>query len=255
MRPVNLIPPEARRGERAPLRSGPLAYVVVAGLLLALVAVTAVVFTGNEVAEREGEVARLEVREAEARARAESLTAFAQFASVSQARFETVSSLARSRFDWERVLRELALVLPDDIWLVSLTGTVSSEVGVADASDVSLRSQVEGPALSIVGCGDGQDAVAGFVETLKDIDGVTRVGVARSAKPGGGEGGSGGTDCRTRDFIAQFEIVAAFDAVEVEAVAPAPAPAEPAPEGSEESTEAPTAQGGEDPAVVPGVAR
>ena len=32
MRPVNLIPPEERRGERAPMRTGPLSYVVVAVL-------------------------------------------------------------------------------------------------------------------------------------------------------------------------------------------------------------------------------
>ena len=27
MRPVNLIPPEERRGDQAPLRTGPLAYI------------------------------------------------------------------------------------------------------------------------------------------------------------------------------------------------------------------------------------
>ena len=29
----------------------------------------------------------------------------------------TVTSLADSRFDWERVMRELSLVLPADVWL------------------------------------------------------------------------------------------------------------------------------------------
>ena len=45
MRPVNLIPPEDRRGERAPMRTGPLAYVVVALLAVGLVAVTPVSYT------------------------------------------------------------------------------------------------------------------------------------------------------------------------------------------------------------------
>ena len=35
MRPVNLIPPEDRRGEQAPLRTGPLAYVLVGALVAA----------------------------------------------------------------------------------------------------------------------------------------------------------------------------------------------------------------------------
>ena len=31
-----------------------------------------------------------------------------------------MTSLADSRFDWERVMRELALILPGDVWLTSL---------------------------------------------------------------------------------------------------------------------------------------
>lgn len=258
MRPINLIPPEERHGERPPLRSGPLAYVLVGALAVALVAVTALVFTDNQIKEREAEIVSLEVREAETRARAESLSAFAQFQSVSEARFQTVTSLARSRFDWERVLRELALVMPDDIWLVSLVGTVSGDVSASGGTEVSLRSDVEGPALSLVGCGAGQESVAGFIEALKDIDGVTRVGVASSELPGSGAGGGGGgTDCRTRDFIAQFEIVAAFDAVTVEEVdtSPAPESTPPSPEdgGGSEPPAAQQAGGGTD--VVSGAAR
>ena len=33
MRPVNLIPPEDRRGQHAPLRTGPLAYILVGALV------------------------------------------------------------------------------------------------------------------------------------------------------------------------------------------------------------------------------
>ena len=33
MRPINLIPPEERRGSQAPLRSGPLAYILVGALV------------------------------------------------------------------------------------------------------------------------------------------------------------------------------------------------------------------------------
>lgn len=257
MRPVNLIPPEQRRGDRAPLRAGLLSYAIVAVLALALLAVTGLVLTGNQIKEREAEVANLEVREAEARARAESLSAFAQFASLSEARFQTVSTLAQSRFDWERVLRELSLVLPEDVWLVSLSGTASPEVNVGDSS-TSLRGEVPGPALTLVGCGAGQEAVAGFIEALKDIDGVTRVGVASSEQPSESAGGGDGSDtaeCRTRDSLAKFELVAAFDEVPVEvpdlAPAPPPVPEPPAESGGAEPPAA-TADGG---GVVSGVAR
>ena len=257
MRPVNLIPPEQRRGERAPLRSGPLSYFVVAGLALALVAVTAMVMVGNQVKEREGEIATLEVREADARAKAESLSAFAEFASVSQARFATVTTLASSRFDWERVLRELALVIPDDVWLVNLTASASPEVTVEGGTDVALRSESAGPALSLIGCADGQEGVAEFIQALEDIDGVTRVGVASSELPGG-EGSGGGEDCRTRDFISKFEIVAAFDEVtvaepEVPAPAPPPAGTPPAEGDVAQAPAGDSSEGGS--GVVSGVAR
>lgn len=259
MRPVNLIPPEQRRGERAPLRSGPLSYLVVGVLAVALLAVTALVLTGNQVKDREAEVASLEVREAEARARAESLSAFAQFASLSEARFATVSSLARSRFNWERVLRELALVIPDDVWLVSLNASVSSEVAVEGGGDSSLRGDVEGPALSIVGCGESHEAVAGFIEALKDVDGVTRVGIASSelgseSSASSSISGGGGDDCRTREFISRFEAVAAFDEVEVE-VAEVPVPAPAAPPAPEPRGEEDGGADGDAPTVVSGVAK
>ena len=41
-----------------------------------------------------------------------------------------------------------------------------------------MRAAIAGPALELSGCAKGQEAVAGFVTALKDIDGVTRVGVA-----------------------------------------------------------------------------
>ena len=43
MRPANLIPKEERTGGRRPMRSGPVAYVVVGALVAALLGVTALV--------------------------------------------------------------------------------------------------------------------------------------------------------------------------------------------------------------------
>ncbi len=55
------------------------------------------------------------------------------------ARVETVTSLAQSRFDWERVMRELSLVLPGTVWLTNVTGTVAPTVTVPNGASVSLR--------------------------------------------------------------------------------------------------------------------
>jgi Tfp pilus assembly protein PilN len=226
MRPVNLIPPEDRRGEQAPLRTGPLPYILLGALVAVLIGITAMVLVGNQIVDSKSEVARLEDEDATASAKAQRLATYTVFRSMSEQRVATVNSLADSRFDWERVMRELSLVLPSDVWLVGLTATaapgVSVEGGGGEAS--SLRAAIAGPALELSGCANGQEAVAGFVTALEDIDGVTRVGVQSSELSDKAEGGesdgssdSGGDECRTRKFIPKFEIVVAFDAAPVAA--------------------------------------
>ncbi len=237
MRPVNLIPPDERRGQGAQLRAGTVSYVLLGALAAALLAVVVLGFTSKQVSDREAEVTQLNQELEAATARAQSLSAFATFRATQESRTATVSSLAQSRFDWERVMNELALILPADVWLTELTGTVSPAVQLENGADVQLRDSVVGPALEIVGCAPGQDSVAGFVADLEDIDGVTRVGVASSERPEvDSETGSEVTadsatetvdDCRTRDFISKFEIVVAFDAVPVPGTATA-APSVPA---------------------------
>lgn len=235
MRPVNLIPADERRGDRAPTRVGAASYLVVGALAFLFVAVVAMAMTSKSISNKESEKQAAEQELTEATARAESLREFADFRAIHETRTATVSSLAQSRFDWERVMRELSLVIPENVWLVNLTGTVSPDVDVADAAEIAIRDGVAGPAIELVGCSTGQQEVAGFVAALEDIDGVTRVGVESSLKgdeessAGSGGGGEADTeDCRTRSFIYQFKIVIAFDAVPAPPTASA-APGVPAP--------------------------
>jgi Tfp pilus assembly protein PilN len=228
MRPVNLIPPEERSGERRPMRGGPLAYVIVGALAAAVIGAALLATTGNQIAESKAEISRLKTETSSVESQASELEAFARFHSLHEQRLATITSLADSRFDWQRVMRELALVLPGNVWLTTLTGTAGPSITVEGGGGSGLRSSISGPALELSGCATGQDAVAGFVQALKEIDGVTRVGVESSAT---GEEGSGSSDCQTRDFIAQFQMVVAFDA------APTPATAEGEEVAPEETTE------------------
>ena len=241
MRAVNLIPEEDRRGG-GPARAGLLSYFLLGALVAVLAGVTLLVLTGNQISEREAEVAQLKEESAATAARADSLRAFADFSAIQQERTATVTALAQSRFDWERVLRELALVLPDNVWLTELEGSVSPDVELEDTVDITTRPSIAGPALELIGCTVSQEAVGAFAATLGEIDGVTRVSVAQSERPeqstqGSSSGSSSGSqtaeDCRTRDFITRFEIVAAFDAVPAPVGSDPSAPALPAPTGSD----------------------
>jgi Tfp pilus assembly protein PilN len=260
MRPVDLIPAEQRQGAHAPMRTGPIPYILVGSLAAVLVAVALLILTGNQVSEREGELAELKSDNAVAKERAEGLVAYTQFQTLHEQRLLTIASLADSRFDWERVMRELSLILPSDVWLTTLeasasSGSAGSGAGSGGGSGGGdLRGLIPGPALQLSGCAAGQEAVAGFVTALKDIDGVTRVGVQSSELPeqeegagvsGGssesGGGGGGGDECRTRKFIAKFQLVVAFDAAPIpitaETEAEAPATATEAAESTSTETE------------------
>lgn len=224
MRPVNLIPPEQRRGDQAQLRTGPLMYIVLGALALLLVGVALLVTTENRISDSKAEAAKLTRENTLAEAKAKRLAAYSQFRTLAEQRITTVRSLADSRFDWERVMRELALVLPGNVWLTNLTAsaTPSSTVGGGEGGGGAsgLRASIAGPALELTGCAVGQDSVAKFITALKDIDGVTRVGVQTSELASqdneAGSGEAGGGDCRTRPSIAQFSLVVAFDAAPVQ---------------------------------------
>jgi Tfp pilus assembly protein PilN len=232
VRPVNLIPPDQRRGDNAPLRTGPLVYIVVGALALMLGGVTMLVLASNEVSEKKSELGTLHREDVAAKARADELIPYAQFQAASRQRVETVAGLADSRFDWPRVMRELGLVLPDDVLLTNLSAGVGGSTSGEGGGEGS--SGVLAPSLELSGCTSGQDAVARFVTALKDIDGVTRVGLRSSAVGGNKEGSAGdGSGCSAGNLVAQFELVIAFDA----APAPVAAEAEPAPEAEAEGSE------------------
>jgi Tfp pilus assembly protein PilN len=234
MRPVNLIPQDERRGDRAAMRTGAFSYVLLGALAAAVLAVAALGLTSKQVSDRKSEIAQLQQEQQAAEAKAQSLEAFTNFRAAQEARSSTIVSLAQSRFDWQRVLNEFARVIPSNVWLVQLAGTADPTVSVENSIDIQGRDSVPGPALEMQGCAPSQDAVAGLISNLQEIDGVTRVGlesseksddvqsVASAAAPASDSAApTANTDCRTRDFILQFKILVAFDNVPMPAAATA----------------------------------
>lgn len=226
MRPVNLIPPDERRVGRRTNRTGPASYLLIGSMLAVLGGVTTVVMTNNSIAKSEAEIAQLEQQEQAAQAQADSLRAFADFAAAEEARTATISTLAQSRFDWERVLRELALVIPAGVTLQNLSGTATPGVTLESSGGSGLSDEISGPSLSMSGCASGQPGVAAFVAALEDIDGVTRVGLSSSVTEEAGLDAAATSTGGACTGGATFELVAAFDDVAVSSAAP-PAPAPP----------------------------
>ncbi len=226
------------------MRGGPMAYIVVGALTLALIGIVLLVLTGNQVSDTKAEIAELQSEKSVAEAKARELAPYTQFHTVRETRTATITSLADSRFDWQRVMRELSLILPGDVWLTTLAGSANAESATGGSAGIAMRSSIAGPALELAGCASNQEAVAGFIQALKEIDGVTRVGM-QSSKLGTDSGGGG----EARNPVAQFQIVAAFDAAPVAGGAGAAGPSAEAPAPTEEpsgeasaSSEEPTAE-------------
>jgi Tfp pilus assembly protein PilN len=223
VRAVNLIPNEARRGGGAGSagRAGSAVYIVLGALGVLVVAMAVYVMTGNQVTSRKGEVAKANQDATTLEQQAAALKPYAQFASLSESRLKTVASLADSRFDWERAMRDLARALPGDVWLTSVVGTVAPGVnfeGSGGGATSSLRGAVQAPAIEIVGCTDSQSSVSRVMARLRTMHGVQSVSLASSEKaqgavgPAGGGGGNSG-DCRNGNGqFPQFQLVVFFDA-------------------------------------------
>lgn len=206
MRAVNLIPSD-QRGGRGAAGQSLTSYAVIAGLALVLLAVVSVALTSNKISDRKAEAAELRQRDATAKERLGKLGDFAAFEKVREARVQTIKGLVASRFDWDAVLRDLARAVPGDVKLTSLTGNIG---GAPGSAGTTAASGVSGPSLELGGCGDGHEAVAGFIRRAERIKGVTRVGVPDSSRGASSESGETGGGCGGgRDTT--FSMTIAFD--------------------------------------------
>lgn len=198
MKAVNLLPPDLRGAQKQPQTersvvpddsSGTGAYAVLGALALAVLAVAGVVLTGNAVKDREAELAQVSARQAQVASRAAALKPYADFDQLASERVATVRDLAGSRFDWEQTLRDLSRAIPSEVTLSQLTGNVSTDAGGGGGS--SLRGAIAAPAITLQGCTMSQRGVARLMARLRNVDGVTRVSLAKSEKTSTDTAGAG----------------------------------------------------------------
>jgi Tfp pilus assembly protein PilN len=215
MRAVNLIPAEERRGPGSATKSGGAVYALLGALAVLVLLAGSWALAGKSVTDKRAQLARLEQDAGATEAQSAGLAGYSQFSSLRVRRVETVSSIAKSRFDWSHAMHELGRVLPSSVWLTSMTGTVTSTTAVDGGTQNGLRSALPGPAIDLVGCTTSQDEVARVVTRLRLVDGVIRVALASTAKSdgvGGTTSSNNGGDCRNGSKkFPQFEVVVFFE--------------------------------------------
>jgi Tfp pilus assembly protein PilN len=238
VRPINLIPLEQRRGaaRRPGGSTGVAVYAVVGALGVAVLCVLAFVLTSNSINSRTEELAEVQAQAMGEKQVADSLRPYGQFADMQRARYQQITALASDRFDWERALQQLSMALPHNVYLLNVAGTESPDIEVADGGAGgavgNLREQTKAPTFALTGCTYSQHAVVRMMTRMRNLDDVTAVRLAKSARrdesdTGGGTAVSENPDEQQQDIqdcvgskrVTKFDMLIEFCGAESAAAA------------------------------------
>ena len=186
MRAVNLLP-EKHRPRESTGSDGRSSYVLLGVLGALVVAVLVYVLTLNSINSDRTAIAEAKAETTRATAEAEALGAYGDFAKVKKEREASVRQLAQSRVDWERMVRELAHVLPEGVWIQSADAADSA----ASLEDADSTAGVSSPVLKLVGCAVDQQSVADTLVRLRTLQGAEDVKLTHSTQ--GDDPSSGAT--------------------------------------------------------------
>jgi Tfp pilus assembly protein PilN len=242
MRPVNLLPDEYRPRQATGETKGG-AYILLGVLGTLLVMALGFALVTNQVNSRKTEIAKAKTEADQAEAKTRSEGSFADFRQVKEQREQSVKLLASGRFDWERVLREVALVMPKGMWLIDMTASASGDTSAAGTGGAptpsggtppgsagsqpsagapgSQQSGTGSPSVKLTGCAEAQDDVATLMVRMRKLYRATDVKLGESTEEEdtgstGATGGSGGStaagseSCGTRRF--KFDVTVTFSA-------------------------------------------
>jgi Tfp pilus assembly protein PilN len=90
------------------------------------------------------------------------------------ARIGALSAALGGRVAWDRVLRQVSLVLPEDVWLASLSATATATATAAAAPDAT-ETAAAGSGFTITGATYSQNGVARFLSRLAVIPDLANV--------------------------------------------------------------------------------
>jgi Tfp pilus assembly protein PilN len=184
MRPVNLIPQDQRR--RTPSEGSGRGAHAVLGLLAVLLAMAVFyVLSANSVTDKksQAEEARIEAEQLEAQAA--NKENFTDFAQIAQTRAASVAAVASTRFDWERLMRELSRVMPAGSWLTSASATLTGTPGVAanPTDPAATTAPAAGsPSATLTGCTPKHSDVARMMVRLRQLHRVVDVELTQSSR-------------------------------------------------------------------------
>jgi Tfp pilus assembly protein PilN len=186
MKPVNLVPQDQRR--RTPSEGSGKGAHAVLGILAVLLAMAVVyVLTANSITEKESQAEQARIEADQLEAQAATKNSFTDFAEIAQTRAVSVASVASTRFDWERLMRELSRVMPEGSWLTSASASVTGATDAASATAPAAPADpatagAGGPSANLVGCIPKHSDVARTMVRLRQLHRVIDVELTQSSR-------------------------------------------------------------------------
>jgi Tfp pilus assembly protein PilN len=189
MRAINLLPRDEKRGT-GPAIPTPVAISTLAGLIGATAVIALLLVSAHgkvqsrqlELAQKEAELAAIPVPAQKQLQQQDALV------TDQKARVAALNSALAKRIAWDRVLREFALVLPDDVWLLSMSAKAPSFATAAVTSSStggdSSSAQALGGTLgfNIEGYTYSHDAVARLLSRLSIVPDLEQVQLVTSER-------------------------------------------------------------------------
>jgi Tfp pilus assembly protein PilN len=178
MRAVNLLPKDQAQ-TRGGLPSTPGLVGVCAAVLVAAIVGAAFMMQSAKVTKEQQKLDALQARvDALPPAPAGPTAGATQLASEHSARVAALSAALSNRVAWDRVFREFSLVLPDDVWLTSLTAQSPVSPAAASTSPAPTTGQPTG--FVIQGHTYSHDGVARLLSRLQLIPDLQNVSLVSS---------------------------------------------------------------------------
>ena len=173
MRAVNLLPRDAPVKSFAANRGVVFGGVGGAALVTAVLA-TMVLGAGGAVSEKQTELDSLRAQIAAVpRPVEQDGGADAQLAVEKGARVGALSAALGGRVAWDRVLRQVSLVLPEDVWLTTLSASAPTAAAAQEGAATTTG-------FTLVGSTYSQDGVARFLSRLAVVPDLANVRLVSS---------------------------------------------------------------------------
>jgi len=176
---INLLPPENKERQRVRRQT---VAVVMTGVLLLVALGAFFLLQQTRLTSAENDLRDQQAVNADLQQDVNELQQFDQLAAEVEASRGLIAQLLENQVLWSGVLRDISLVIPGQVWLDSLSGSVTAEAAAGGATTTDTVTQGLIGAISFSGNGFDHRSVALWLARLEDVSGFVNPWLASSTK-------------------------------------------------------------------------